>query len=329
MGFNALYSHTSNNYIYQEANLVTEPYFVTPQGREVFVPANTISENGGTDWTNSRISDQVGRTLVFSSDGVLDNVALVIEGAAQIGQDGYLNASITFNRSKDNSSYNCCVANTSTFIPVEGDPRDLNYGFSDNNFDTKMVVNGATPTWKGFTLGATIIGQGGTRYSFHVDDNTSANGDFTLRNDIAYIFDPNDPSTPQSVIDGYNQILNDPDTSENFKEYLRDSYGGFAERNGGRNPFAANIDLRLQKRFESKNKKQGLELSVDIFNFANLLNKDWGSTNNYGSRIDFMRINGFDQVTQGYDYSVQTGAGTEPINGTPWRLQLGLRYTFN
>jgi hypothetical protein len=42
----------------------------------------------------------------------------------------------------------------------------LNYGFSDNHFDTKIVVNGATPTWKGFTLGATIIGDGGSRYSF-------------------------------------------------------------------------------------------------------------------------------------------------------------------
>ncbi|WP_400071810.1 carboxypeptidase regulatory-like domain-containing protein [Zobellia russellii] len=329
LGFNALYSHTSNNYIYQEANLVAEPYFVTPQGRELFVPANTISENGGTDWTNSRISDQVGRTLVLTSDGVLDNVALVIEGTAQIGQDGYLNASMTFNRSKDNSSYNCCVANTSTFIPVEGDPRDLNYGYSDNHFDTKMVVNGATPTWKGFTLGATVIGQGGTRYSLHVDDNTSANGDFNLRNDIAYIFDPNDPNTPQSIVDGYNQILSDPETPENFKEYLRNSYGGFAERNGGKNPFAATVDLRLQKRFETKNKKQGLELSVDVFNFANLLNKEWGRTHNFGRRRDFMRINGFDQASQAYDYSVQTGAGTEPINGTPWRLQLGARYTFN
>ncbi|WP_235183557.1 hypothetical protein [Cellulophaga geojensis] len=328
LGFNALFSHTKNNYTYQEANLVKEPYFVTEQGREVFVPANTITENGSTDWKNSRISDQVGRTLVMTSDGVLDNLAFVLEGSAQIGKDGYLNASVTFNRSKDNSSYNCCVANTSTFLPVSGDPRDLNYGFADNHFDTKLVVNGATPTWKGFTLGAKVIGQGGTRYTFKVNSNTSANGDFNLSNDVAYIFDPNDPSTPQSIIDSYNQILNDPETPDGFKEYLKDSYGGFAERNGGKNPFSAVVDLRLQKRFETKNKKQGLELSMDIFNFANMLNKDWGQSHNFGNR-NLMRITGFDQTNQNYDYSVQTSSGTEPINGTPWRLQLGARYTFN
>lgn len=329
LGVNAIFSHTVNNYVYQEANLVQDPFFITPQGREVFVPASTITENGQVDWTNSRISDQVGRTLLLTSDGFLDNLSLVLEGSARIGADGYINGSFTFNRTKDNNSYNCCVANTSTFLPVDGDPRDLNYGFSDNHFDTKLVLNGATPTWKGFNFGATVIGTGGTRYSLHVDDNTSANGDFNLRNDIAYIFDPNDLNTSQSIIDGYNTVLNDPETPEGFKDYLRDSFGGFAERNGGKNPFRAIIDLRLQKRFSFSNNTQGLELTADIFNFANLLNKDWGVTNNFGRRRDFMRINGFDTTTNSYEYGVQTGAGTEPINGTPWRLQLGARYTFN
>lgn len=329
LGVNALFSHTTNNYVYQEANLVTEPFFTTPQGRDVFVPANTITESGLTDFTNSRISNLVGRTLVLTSDGVLDNVSLIVEGYAKIGQDGYVNASFTINRTKDNSSYNCCVANTSTFLPVQGDPRDLNYGFADSHFDTKVVVNGSTPTWKGFNFGATVIGTGGTRYSLHVDDNTSANGDFNLRNDMAYIFDPNDPGTPQAIIDGYNEVLNDPETPDGFKEYLRESFGGFAERNGGKNPFRAIIDLRLQKRFGFNKNKHGLELSADVFNFANLLNKEWGRTNNFGRRRDFMRINGFDPATNAYQYGVQTGAGTEPINGTPWRLQLGVRYSFN
>ncbi|OAD45825.1 TonB-dependent receptor [Polaribacter atrinae] len=328
LGVNAVYSHTKNNYVYQETNLVAEPYFVTPQGREVFVPANTIAENGRADWTKSRVSDLVGRTLVLNSDGVLDNLALVVEGSAKIGEDGYVNASFTVNQSKDNSSYNCCVANTSTFLPVSGDPRDLNYGYSDNHFDTKIVVNGASPTWKGFTLGATIVGTGGTRYSLKSGGGRSANGDFNLSNEIAYIFDPSDANTPQYIKDSYNEVLNDPETSEGFKEYLKESFGSFAERNGGKNPFSATVDLRLQKKFNLPNDKHSLELSADVFNFMNLLNKEWGRSHNFGNR-DFMNINGFDQATSSYQYNVQTGAGTEPINGTPWRLQVGVRYSFN
>ncbi len=329
LGVNAIFSHTKNNYVYQEANLVSEPYFVTPEGREVFVPANTIPSNGRADWTESRASDLVGRTLVLNSDGILDNLALVVEGSAKIGEDGYLNASFTVNSSKDNSSYNCCVANTSTFLPVTGDPRDLNYGYSDNHFDTKLVVNGATPTWKGFTLGVTVVGTGGSRYSLHTSGNKSANGDFNLSNDIAYIYDPADPSTPQNIVDDYNEILNDPETTDGFKEYLRESFGGFAERNGGKNPFRATVDLRLQKKIEFNGSKSALEFSADVFNFMNLLNKEWGRTNNFSRRRNFMNITGFDQNTKSYTYSVQTGTGTEPINGTPWRLQLGVRYSFN
>lgn len=330
LGLNAIFSHTTNNYVYQEANLVAEPFFTTPiEGREVFVPANTIPANGRADWINSRISDQVGRTLILTSDGVLDNVALVVEGSARIGKDGYVNASFTLNRSKDNSSYNCCVANTSTFLPVSGDPRDLNYGFSDNHFDTKMVVNGASPTWKGFTFGATIIGDGGSRFSFQNGGNRSTNGDFNLSNEIAYIFDPNNPSTPQNIIDGYNEILNNPETPEGFKEYLRNSFGSFAERNGGKNPFRAIVDLRLLKSFKIPKTKQALELSADVFNFMNVLNKEWGRNNNFGRTTNLMNTTGFNQATNSYQYNVNTGVAVEPINGTPWRLQIGARYSFN
>jgi hypothetical protein len=330
LGLNAIVSHTTNNYVYQETNLVPEPFFLTTnEGREVFVPANTIPANGRADWINSRISDQVGRTLVLTSDGVLDNLAFVLEGTARIGKDGYVNASLTVNSSKDNSSYNCCVGNTSTFLPVSGDPRDLNYGFSDNHFDTKIVVNGATPTWKGFTLGATIIGDGGSRYSFQSGGNRSTNGDFNLSNEIAYIFDPNNPNTPQNIIDGYNEILNNPETPDGFKKYLRESFGSFAERNGGKNPFRALVDLRLQKSIKIPNTKQALELSVDAFNFMNLLNKEWGRNNNFSRTTNLMNTTGFDQATNSYKYNVNTGVAAEPINGTPWRLQIGARYSFN
>ncbi|MDO6739117.1 carboxypeptidase regulatory-like domain-containing protein [Wenyingzhuangia sp. 2_MG-2023] len=326
VGVNALLSHTKDYYTYQEANLVDEPYFTTADGRKVFVPANTIGANGQVDWTASRKSDKVGRALLLTSDGILDQSALVVNAGSKLGKDGYVNASVTFNKTKDNSSYNCCVANTSTFLPVEGDPRDLNYGYSDNHFDTKVIVNGATPTWKGFKLGLTAIGSGGSRYSLMVDDNTSANGDYNLRNDIAYIYDPNDANTPAEIANAYNEILNDPETSESFKDYLRSSFGGYAKRNGGKNPFYFTLDMRLTKDVKLF-KSHKLEFSADVFNVANLLNKDWGVNHNLGNR-DFMRVNGFDPTTKSYSYEVQTGAGTEPIGGTPWRLQLGARYSF-
>lgn len=330
LGINLLASRTVDNYTYQETNLVEEPFFVSDSdNRPVFVPAETITESGQTDWTDGRISDRVGRTLLLTSDGILDQFAIIVEGSARIGEDGYLKASYTFNQAKDNSSYNCCVANTSTFLPVTGDPRALNYGFSDNNFQDKLVVNGATPTWNGLTLGFAVIGSGGTPFGFTVNSNRSANGDFNLRNDVAFINDPNDPSTPEAIRDAYNDILNDPEVPDYYKEYLEDSFGGFATRNGGKNPFLATIDLRGAYRLNIPKIGSGLEITADLFNFANLLNSEWGSAENYRRENRIMRITGFDQESQDYIYSVNSGVVNPRIIGEPWRLQLGIRYTFN
>jgi hypothetical protein len=287
----------------------------------------------------------VGRALELNSTGVLNQMALILDATYRLGKDGYVNASYTINQAKDNSSYNCCVANTSTFLPVKDDPRALSYGYSDNHFGSKLVINGATPTWKGFVFGATVTGTGGTRYSLKVANNTSINGDFVLTNDLAYVFDPNNPETPRAIAEGINGVLNDPNTAESVKTYMRDNFGQIAERNGGKNPFAAVIDLRLLKSIKTF-KGQALELSADMFNFANFLgkafddldimNKQWGERKLWGknNNIDtfngtnLLRVQGFDQATQQYVYSVESGVGVKPINGIPWRLQLGARYTF-
>ncbi|MGB3776849.1 MAG: carboxypeptidase regulatory-like domain-containing protein [Tunicatimonas sp.] len=327
---NGLVSRTWNNYVYQERNLVDEPFFRIAQeaNRGVFVPAETINEKGQNDWLDSRKTEQAGRVLELTPEGILDQMAVVVEANYLIGEDGYVSVSYTRNQAKDNSSYNCCVANTSTFLPVKDDPRALYYGFSDNHFGSKLAVNFASPSILGFSLGATLIGSGGTRYSLHaVGGGSSLNGDFNLRNDLAYVFDPNDPATPEGLREGLQSVLNDPDVTDGFKDYVRNNFGEIAERNGGINPFVATLDLRLIKRIALFG-NHALELSADMFNFTNLLNKDWGVDRTFGRTRNFLNINGFDQASQQYSYRVNAGAGREPISGTPWRAQLGVRYEF-
>lgn len=110
---------------------------------------------------------------------------------------------------------------------------------------------------------------------------------------MAYIYDPNDPKTPEYLRDGINDILNNPDVEESTKDYIRKSFGKVAERNGGVNGFYGTLDLRLAKKFKIY-KQQNIELSVDIFNVANLLNKNWGAGHNLGTQKIYS-IKGFDQ----------------------------------
>ncbi|WP_202946854.1 hypothetical protein [Nitritalea halalkaliphila] len=328
VGANALFSYTYNNYVYLERNLVDEPFFrLENEGnRGVFVPAGTISDRGQTNWLFSRASENVGRVLELNSVASAYQYAFILDGSVRIGKDGYFTASYTFNQAFDNSSYNCCVANTSTFLPVVDDSRALNWGYSDNQFRDKVVLNGASPTWKGFVFGASLIGIGGSRYSF-MTSNGSLQGDFPLNNALAFVFDPNDPATPDAIRAGYEAILNDPNTAESAKRYLRESFGSVARRNGGENPFFFTVDLRLLKTIKTFG-KQRFEVSADVFNFMNLLNKDWGVNNDLGRTRNLQSIRGFDQATRTYQYNVESGVGVLPINGTPWRMQLGLRYAF-
>lgn len=332
LGLNLLYSYTYNNYVYLDRNLVDQPYFTLANegARSVFVPASSISSAGITNNVLGRKTQAVGRTLEFTNGATLFSKTAIFEGEYRYFRDGYLNFSYTYNITKDNTSYNGNVANTSTFRPVQSDPRDLTaVDFSDNQFKHKLVFFGSTPTWKGFSLSGRFTGIGGTRYTLTVD--ADINGDFVggpgNDNDLAFIFDPNDAKTPAAIRASMEKVLANPDNRA--ADYIRANLGTIARRNGGENPFAGTFDLRLIKDFRIL-KKQKFTLSVDAFNFANLLNKEWGRNFNFstGTTQSLLFVTGFNQATKEYTYRVNENVGVQQANGTPYQIQIGARYAF-
>ena len=284
------------------------------------------SEYGTIDWREGRKTKNVGRVLEMVSEGKVNQFAFVVEGTWRYFKDGQLSVSYTWNDTKDNTSYNGNVANSATLSQmVVDDPRDLSkMTYSNNQFRHKVVVYGTAPTFWGISIGARFSGIGGTRYSLAVNGNL--NGDFVNSNDLAYIYDPNDPATPQYLRDGINDILNNPEVEQSTKDYIRKSFGKVAERNGGVNGFYGTLDLRLAKKFNLY-KKHSLELSVDIFNVANLLNKDWGAGHTLGKQ-NIYTIKGFDQDKKQFVYNVNPNTGVSSLSGTPYQFQIGLRYAF-
>jgi len=329
MSVSGYLSMARNNYTYVDRNMVDEPYFriAAEDNRGVYVPASTINvSNGNADWTKSRKTDQVGRVLELQSTGKVNQMAFVVDGDYRYFKDGEIAFSYTWNQTKDNTSYNGNVANTATLVQyVKDDPRDLSrMSYSDNQFRHKVVVYGTAPTFWGISAGIRFSGLSGTRYSLNVNGNM--NGDFVATNDLAYVYDPNSPSTPQYLKDGINAILNNPNVEQSAKNYIRKSFGKIAERNGGENPFYGVFDIRLAKKFPVY-RKHNVEVSVDLFNVANFLNKSWGVYHNVAT-TNLYTIKGFDPATNTYKYAVNTNAGVSPLSGNPYQVQLGLRYGF-
>lgn len=129
-------------------------------------------------------------------------------------------------------------------------------------------------------------------------------------------------------------------------DYLRSRRGEYAERNGSRGPWNHVVDLKFLQDiyFKSGDKKHTLQLSIDIFNFTNLLNEDWGVRNFVRSNVqplqtvstsDDTPVFSFVDSVLTYDADGNpTGLNTEEVDdfglqSSRWQAQVGLRYIFN
>jgi outer membrane receptor protein involved in Fe transport len=318
-----------NNYMYVDKNMVDEPIFHLPNegDRGVYVPTGAIKpNNGAADWTQGRKSNRIGRVLELNSEGKVNQYAVVLDGTWRYFKDGEVSFSYTWNDTKDNTTYNGDVANTATLnLMVKDDPRDLSrMSYSDGQFRHKVVFYGTLPTFYGVSVGVRYSGIGGTRYSLAVNGNV--NGDFVTSNDLAYIFDVNDTKVAEKYRTGIANILNNPNVSRSVKKYIEKSNSGIAERNGGINRFNGVWDVRVAKKF-SIWKKQYIELSGDVFNVENLINKTWGASKNLGKQ-NIYTLKTFDKDAKAYGYDVNPNTGLITPGGNPWQIQIGVRYGF-
>lgn len=121
-------------------------------------------------------------------------------------------------------------------------------------------------------------------------------------------------------------------------DYLRDRRGQFAERNASRTDWIHIVDLKFAQEFRFMTGKtlNRIEFTADIFNFTNLMNKEWGvRTFANFNQVQLLNFAGFqpDGTTPNYTYNSRAPETTNIIddsglNSSRWQMQLGLRYSF-
>lgn len=325
LGAYGYYALTQDNFQYFDRNLVAEPFFRIEGDRGVFVPANRITAAGRTNNADSRVVSELGRVLELNGATRLEQKSVVLQSTLRLPQSSSLSLSYTRNDTRDNSSFNCCVARTSVFTPNTGDPRDLagSYGPSDNDFRDKVVGGFVLPPLRGFRLSGRYVGISGAPYSLIV--NSDINGDDVNNNDLAFVFDPDAPGTPADVAAAMRRVLANP--NNRAREYIDANMGRIASRNGGRAPFAGSLDMRLGRHFRTL-RGQSVEVTLDAFNVENLINREWGGIYSLGSTQTLLSVAGFDQATRRYRYRVNENVGVARKSGVPYQVQLGARYSF-
>ncbi|MGF1924211.1 MAG: TonB-dependent receptor, partial [Bacteroidia bacterium] len=126
----------------------------------------------------------------------------------------------------------------------------------------------------------------------------------------------------------------------NQDEYLSSRKGQYAERNGAKLPWRNRVDLKLtQEVFKNVGKsKNSFQFTMDVFNFGNLLNKNWGTAdfiNNSQILVptNMASVNAttkptFRMAQRSGDLVRSSFATNETLSST-YYMQFGVRYNFN
>ena len=322
LGANLTGAYTFNNYHYFDRNL-QQFFSVDPDNRPVFVPAESIDENGNTTYTAGRQHEEFEQVLEMVSEGKSRQYGVTVEGDYAFSRGGQLSASYTWNRTEENTPYNGNNAISALSTRVQGDPRELEWAPASNDFRHKVVLRGSLPEVFGFQLSGSYVGISGAPINVVV--NRDIMGTSTSGDELAFIFDPDDPATPANVAEGMRTVLANAD--DNFATYLRDNLGSRAERNALNNPFSGQLNLRLSREFPLPT-GQRVDVMFDIFNVMNIFNNEWGATSRFSTNQTLLNVTGFDQDTQQYEYRVNENFGQVNRSGTPYQIQLGARLRF-
>jgi hypothetical protein len=329
MGANIYYNNTWDNFYLYDLNLKRTPEFVTNEGREVYVPANTLSNTTSTSYlpvlANSRISSNFNQVRYFTNTSWASKYfGAVVEAAAQL-KDGYLSVSYARGKATGTPPYD------------SGDPRNANFSVassywnyasygknwcSDGDQRNKLVILFLSPTFYGFSISSSFQAFQSSRFSAYV--NKDVIGESNDGVDLAYIYDPNSASTPAAIQTGMQALLQK--TSPEFRKLLEENFGKFAPYNGGLMPWRTQWNMSIAKDF-TFHKSHRFTVRADIFNILNLVNYKWGG---YSQIINtnLYNVTGFDQASQSYTYSVNANAGTKVKTANYYSVQFGLRYSF-
>ncbi|HEX7025339.1 MAG TPA: TonB-dependent receptor, partial [Gemmatimonadales bacterium] len=220
--------------------------------------------------------------------------------------------------------------------PLVGTLDDRELSRSAFDIPHKIALSGSANLPFGVRGSMIFTARAGTPYAYVYTND--ANGDGNTQNDLMYV--PRDQS--DITLSGTNQAA-DWDRLNTFivsEKCLREQRGRIMDRGSCRNPWQKFVDLRLGKVIPTLS-GQSLEVTADVFNFLNLLNRDWGINR---ETANFEQVTFLSMSTSAYDtrgtatqaddrgvYSVPTALpalNRASVNASRWRIQLGGKYIF-
>lgn len=325
-------SKTLNNIIYSDINLKPSAATINSalSGGADLRPYYGAKVNSA-DFTNVILMDNTSRGYTYS-------LTTQLQKSFRFGLD--LMAAYTNGQSASlNDGASSTALSNWEFVQIVNNPNSPE--LTSSIFDIRHRTVGSVGYKvsygrdKEFGTGINLFYAGNSGSPFTYLYNGDLNGDGAFSNDLLYVprnmseiklvaLTGSNPATPAeqwAALDTF--ISQDP--------YLSTRRGQYAERNGAKTPWEHRFDLRVSQDLGLKiaNTVHKLQLTFDIFNFGNLLNKEWG-------RSYFVNNNAYQLVTYttsgggGFTFRAPSDNKAYSVSdlGSRWQGQFGVRYIF-
>jgi len=217
---------------------------------------------------------------------------------------------------------------------VNGKNSDLPVTRSDFSAGSRIISNMSyEKKWSDnlkSTFGIVYSGSQGRPYSYTYGGEAGDLQNDDSRDFTSLIYIPTNENDIRLTTNNWAEL----DAFISNDEYLNSRRGNYAERNAVRGPWSHIVDVKFLQDFILN--KNTLQLSFDIFNFTNLLNKEWGKVNFRPSNSQPIRFEDFeaDGTTPTFSFDPDTASNLDRVDdsgllSSRWQMQIGLRYIFN
>ena len=326
-------SKTMNNIVYSDINISGSNGNINPalSGGADVRPNYAGQRVNSTDFTNVILMSNSSRGYTYS-------LTTQLQKSFGFGLD--LMAAYTNGQSASINDGNSSTALSNwEFTQIVTSPN--NPPLANSNFDIRHRTIGSAGYKieygrnKAFSTGFSLFYAGTSGSPFTYLYNGDVNGDGAFSNDLLYV--PRNASEIKLVaLTGSNPatVAQQWSALDAFIEqdpYLRTRRGQYAERNGARTPWEHKFDMRITQDLgiTIKDRVHRFQLTFDIFNVGNLINKDWGKSY-------FVSNNAYQLITYttsgGGGYTFRAPKDNQAFNisdlASRWQGQFGVRYIF-
>ena len=327
-----LYNHDVNGVYYINANL--------PAAQTTFVGADNRPR-----WTSNRIHANVSNATVIKNQDVGKSWNLAAS-LSKTYRQGFFRTAYSYGENKNTVDPGSIAYGSWTANQISGDPNNPGLGYSPTSPGHRFFVTGSYRL-EYFNFGATTVSAfwesrtiGNASYTFSGD----LNNDGGSSNDLLYIHRDISEMNFQTFTSGGVTYTADQQAQAwnayiDQDPYLSERRGQYAERGALFLPLVHRIDLSVAQDvfFNVGSTKQRFQIRLDMLNFGNLLNSDWGVAQRLinaqpltisGSPVDAqgratyrMRVVNNQLMNKSYEQTADTS--------DVYRFLISLKYFFN